>query len=116
MLAKTEKAARLLRTAEGRNRVGGSLRVGWNYNEYMFQRVSYQLSTTKLTGINDFSSLYVREQVGSTLLSQVSQTIALDHRNNAIDPSRGYYVSITSDLAGLGGTERFVRVGAGAGI
>ncbi len=96
--------------------IGGSLRVGWNYNEYMFQRVSYQLSTTKLTGINDFSSLYVREQVGSTLLSQVSQTIALDHRNNAIDPSRGYYVSITSDLAGLGGTERFVRVGAGAGI
>jgi outer membrane protein insertion porin family len=96
--------------------IGGSMRLGWNYNEYLFQRVSYLLSTTKLTGIAETASLYVREQVGSSLTSQVSQTIALDRRNNVIDPTRGYYVSASTDLAGLGGTERFVRLGLGAGI
>jgi outer membrane protein insertion porin family len=90
--------------------------VGWNYNEYLFQRLSYLLSTTKLTGIDPGTSLYVREQVGSTLTSQISQTLALDRRNNVIDPSRGFYVSFSTDLAGLGGDERYVRLGLGAGV
>ncbi|MDX2221418.1 MAG: outer membrane protein assembly factor BamA [Rhodospirillaceae bacterium] len=95
--------------------IGGSARFGFNYNEYLFQRFSYLISWTKLTGISSFSSQYVREQQGTAVASQVSQTIALDRRNNVIDPSRGYYVSLTTELAGLGGTEKFLRGGFGAG-
>jgi outer membrane protein insertion porin family len=96
--------------------VGGTVRLGWNYNEYLYQRMSYTLQTTKLTGIVNTASLYVREQVGSTVTSQVSQTIALDHRNNLIDPTGGYYLSLSTDLAGFGGSERYVRGGLGAGL
>ncbi|MCB2106747.1 MAG: outer membrane protein assembly factor BamA, partial [Rhodobacteraceae bacterium] len=95
--------------------LGGSLRFGFNYNEYLFQRFSYLLSWTKLTGISSFSSQYVREQQGTAVTSQISQTIALDRRNNVIDPSRGYYISLSTDLAGLGGTEKFIRGSIGAG-
>jgi outer membrane protein insertion porin family len=97
------------------NSYGGSARMGWNYNEYLFQRFSYTLSATKLTGVNASSSIYVQEQLGTAITSQVSQTIALDKRDNTIDPTHGYYVSLSTDLAGLGGSERFVRVGVGAG-
>jgi len=95
--------------------IGGALRFGFNYNEYMFQRFNYGLTFTKLTGISTFASQYVREQSGTAVTSQISQTIALDRRNNAIDPSRGFYISLTTDLAGLGGTEKYVRGGLGAG-
>ncbi len=92
------------------------MRLGWNYNEYLYQRFSYLLQSTKLSGISSFSSLYVREQVGSSITSQISQTIALDRRNNVIDPTKGFYVSLSTDLAGLGGSQRFVRGGLGAGV
>ena len=95
--------------------IGGSTRFGFNYNEYVFQRFNYLLSWTKLTGISTFASQYVREQSGTAVTSQVSQTIAVDRRNNVIEPTRGYYISLTTDLAGLGGTEKFVRGGLGAG-
>jgi outer membrane protein insertion porin family len=97
------------------NSYGGSVRLGWNYNEYLFQRFSYTLSATKLSGINSFSSIYVQEQLGTAITSQISQTLALDKRDNTIDPTHGFYVSLSTDLAGIGGSERYVRVGLGAG-
>ncbi len=89
--------------------VGGSLRLGFNYNEYMFQRLSYLLSWTRLETSNQFSSQFTREQEGTTTTSQVSHTFAIDRRNNVIDPTDGYFMSISNDLAGLGGTEKYVR-------
>jgi len=94
---------------------GGSLRLGFNYNEYIFQRVSYLLSATKLEGISRFASQFVREQQGTSITSQISQTFAIDRRDNVIDPTGGYFLSLSSDLAGLGGTEKFIRANFGAG-
>jgi outer membrane protein insertion porin family len=89
--------------------IGGSARLGFNYNEYMFQRLSYLLSWTRLEGVNQFSSQFTREQEGTTTTSQISQTFAIDRRNNVIEPTDGYFMSISNDLAGLGGTEKYVR-------
>ena len=36
------------------------------------------------------------------MTSQVSQVIAYDRRNNIIDPTDGYYLTLSTDLAGLG--------------
>jgi len=96
--------------------LGGSLRLGYNYNEYVFQRVSYLLSWTKLEGINQFASQFVQEQEGTTTTSQVSQTFAIDRRNNVIDPTDGYFFSFSNDLAGLGGTEKFLRSSVAVGL
>ena len=88
---------------------GGTLRLGFSYNEYMFQRLSYLYSWTRLEGINQFSSQYTKEQQGTSTTSQISQTFAIDRRNNIIDPSDGYFLSVSSDLAGLGGSEKYIR-------
>jgi outer membrane protein insertion porin family len=107
---------------------GATMRIGWNYNEYLFQRFSYQISETKLTVppngqlpsigglVNPTASLYVREQEGTSVTSLIEQTIALDRRDNVIQPHKGFYISVTTDLAGLGGTERYARAGLGAGL
>ena len=95
------------------NTYGGTLRLGFSYNEYMYQRFNYSLTATNLTGLNSFASQYIREQAGTTLTSQLSQVLVYDRRNNAIDPTEGFYVTMSTDLAGLGGSERFVRGGVG---
>ncbi len=96
------------------NNYGGALRLGYSYNEYLFQRFTYNLGATKLTGLDNASSIYVREQAGTTLTSQIGQVLAYDRRNNAIEPTSGYYITLSTDLAGMGGSERFVKGGAGA--
>ncbi len=94
--------------------LGSTLRLGFNYNEYMFQRLSYLISWTRLK--SDFvTSPFVEEQLGTTTTSQVSQTFAIDRRNNVIDPSDGYFISLSNDLAGLGGTEKYLRSNLAAG-
>ncbi len=88
--------------------LGSTLRLGFNYNEYMFQRLSYLISWTRLK--SDFvTSRFVQEQLGTTTTSQVSHTFAIDRRNNVIDPSDGYFISLSNDLAGLEGTEKYLR-------
>lgn len=98
------------------NTYGGTARLGYQYNEYLFQRFNYQFFVTRLTGLTSFSSQFVREQAGSAVTSQVSQVIAYDRRNNIIEPTNGYYLTLSTDLAGLGGSERYVRGGVGGAL
>jgi len=95
------------------NTYGSTARIGFQYNERLYQRFNYQAFVTKLTGLTNFSSQFVREQAGSAVTSQVSQVIAYDTRNNIILPTEGYYLTLSTDLAGLGGSERYVRGGVG---
>jgi outer membrane protein insertion porin family len=48
-------------------------------------------------------------QRGSYLTSLVGYSIRLDHRNDPINPSRGYYVDVSQDLAGVGGDVNYLR-------
>ncbi len=98
------------------NNYGATFRLGYQYNEYLYQRFSYQFSATKLTGLAQSVSQAIREQSGQALTSAVSQTITYDRRNNIIDPTRGFYVQMSTTLAGLGGTERFVNAGGGGAL
>ena len=98
------------------NTYGGTARIGFQYNEYLYQRFNYQAFLQSLSGLTNATSQYVREQAGSSFLSQVSQVTTFDRRNNIIEPTRGYFIAVNSDLAGLGGDQRFVRGGIGGAI
>lgn len=93
---------------------GGSSRIGFSYNEFLFQRFNYQLIWTSLRGLDNATSQFVIEQAGTAVTSQVSTTVVYDRRNSVIEPTSGFYVTLTGELAGLGGNERFVR-GSAAG-
>jgi outer membrane protein insertion porin family len=98
------------------NTYGGTVRAGFSYNEHLYQRFNYQAFLQSLSGLTTATSQYVREQAGSSFLSQISQVTTFDKRNNIIEPTRGYFIAVNSDLAGLGGDQRFVRGGLGGAI
>ena len=48
-------------------------------------------------------------QRGTFLTSLVGYGLRLDRRNDALNPTRGYYVALNQDFAGLGGDVKYVR-------
>ena len=55
------------------------------------------------------ASNFVLNQAGTTMLSQLSQVITLDHRDSRLYPHEGFVVELGNDFAGLGGDVRFIR-------
>ncbi|WP_376090717.1 outer membrane protein assembly factor BamA [Roseomonas sp. CCTCC AB2023176] len=90
-------------------RYGFAVRAGWEYNEYLRQSVSYTLANRNIFDVNTDASRYIQEQAGTTLLSQVGQTIIYDRRDSRLDPRDGYFIRLGTDVAGLGGDVNYVR-------
>lgn len=91
-------------------RYGTVLRAGYEFNERLRQSWSYSLVNRTVYDIQDDASRFIKEQRGSTLLSQIGQTIAYDVRDSRIEPREGYIIRLGTDLAGLGGDVNYIRV------
>ena len=90
-------------------KMGGSLRIGYTLARDLRQNLRYQLRRTEIRNVKAEASQFIREQEGKNTVSQVSQTLVLDKRDSRIDPTEGYFLSVATDLAGLGGDSKFLR-------
>ncbi|WBV42039.1 outer membrane protein assembly factor BamA [Pseudoroseomonas cervicalis] len=91
-------------------RAGFSLRAGYEFNERLRQSWAYTLSRRNVFNVREGASIYIEEQKGVTLLSQVGQTLTYDTRDSRLDPREGYVLRLGTDLAGLGGDVSYVRL------
>lgn len=94
---------------------GGDIRASYNYDEYLSHLWKYTLSQTKVGDIQTGASVYIQEEEGTTTLSSIGQTLLYDRRDSRIQPTSGYYLRFGTEIAGVGGTEDFVRLSSGAG-
>lgn len=85
------------------------LRAGYPLSEKLRQRVSYTLAQNKISNIFFGSSLFLQQQLGTTITSAVESQLLYDNRDSKIDPTTGYYFLWAAEFAGLGGDTRFVR-------
>jgi outer membrane protein insertion porin family len=90
-------------------RYGGSASLGYEISEHLRQSWTYALVQRTVYNVQAGASIYVQEQAGTTLLSQISQNLALDYRDSKLDPKSGYIVRFGADFAGLGGNVQYVR-------
>ena len=89
--------------------IGGALRFGWSYNEKVSENVKYTLRQDDIHKADSNASLYIKEQAGKTITSMVSHAISYDVRNSTVRPTEGYVLTLSNDLAGLGGDNKFLR-------
>ena len=94
-------------------RAGGALRLGYDFNEHLRQVWSYSIVNRNVYNVTSTSPLILNEK-GTTLLSQVSQTLSLDYRDSKLYPHKGWAIDIGADYAGLGGSVDFVRTNVAA--
>ncbi|MCX8132457.1 MAG: outer membrane protein assembly factor BamA [Roseococcus sp.] len=106
----------LLISGFNERRAGFSVRMGYEFNERLRQSWAYSLVNREVYNIQPGTSRFVTEQAGTTLLSQVSQTLVYDTRDNPIEARRGYVLRLGTDLAGLGGDVAYLRTRADAAL
>lgn len=95
--------------------VGASVSLSWKYTEELSHTVKYTLRRDKIMDVKEGASIYVKEQEGTTVTSMVSHTLFWDYLDNRYNPSEGYYVSFSNDLAGFGGDTRYLRTDVSTG-
>ena len=90
-------------------KAGGGLRLGYSLGPDLRQRLKYSFERTQIRNVDDQASIFIKEQEGNNTVSQVSHTTSYDQLDNRRQPSKGYAVSLTNDLAGFGGDARHLR-------
>ncbi len=96
-------------------RLGGSLRAGFDITDELRNVVRYTLENRDITDVDNDASLLVRSEEGATLRSGISNELTYDTRDSRFDPREGIISSIRTEFFGLGGDATFVRASASAG-
>jgi outer membrane protein insertion porin family len=89
--------------------VGFALRAGWAFTEHTRQSVRYTLRQSDIYNVQPFASSIVQRQAGSSLVSEISQTIGWDTRDARLNATKGWLLRNTLAYGGLGGDEYYVR-------
>lgn len=94
--------------------LGFALRTGWAYTEHTRQLLRYTLRQTEIYNVQPWASPLVQSQSGLSVVSEISETIAWDTRDQRLNPTKGWLARNTIAVGGLGGTEYYVRTTADA--
>ncbi|WP_338069530.1 outer membrane protein assembly factor BamA [Allostella humosa] len=94
---------------------GISLRSGFQLSEHLRQTVRYTLRQDEIKSVPSTASRFIKELEGSSIASIVGTTLTYDRRDSRMDPTDGYYVTLATDLAGLGGDRHFLKPKLSAG-
>jgi outer membrane protein insertion porin family len=90
-------------------RVGFVTRLGYEFSDHLRQSWAYSLVDRDVYNVATSASIYIQQENGNTLLSQLGQTLTLDYRDSVTDPKSGFVVRGGVDFAGIGGQAHFVR-------
>ena len=96
--------------------VGGGLRLGKEFADLVQVGLNYQLFRTDVSNVVDQASADLKAEQGRNTISELGTTVAVDFRDNRLDPAKGGYAFTSFDLAGgvIGGDKEFYRIQGGA--
>jgi outer membrane protein insertion porin family len=89
--------------------LGGTLRMGYQITESLRQTLKYTLRKDTIDNVQSTASQFIQEEAGTRNTSAVGQVLLYDKRDNRLDPSAGFFLQLSTDLAGLGGDVRYYR-------
>ena len=89
--------------------LGGAIRFGWEWAEFLRQSVKYTLSRDDIFDVESNASPGIKQQEGTTVSSIVGQEVSYDRLNNRFNPTDGYILRLRNDIAGLGGDVHYLR-------
>lgn len=97
--------------ANDETRVGGVLRLGKQFTDYVSGRTSYRREKIKIENFDDDVSADLLAEEGTNVVSVVSFSLSRDSRDNVFSPTKGLYVGGTTDVATklFDGDKEFVR-------
>jgi outer membrane protein insertion porin family len=94
-------------------RIGGTLRAGYDFRENVRQVWNYTLKREEITNVDSDASALVKDDEGTDVASNIGQTLRWDTRDARFDPREGHVVRLGTTVAGLGGDVRYLRTTLG---
>jgi outer membrane protein insertion porin family len=88
---------------------GFALRMGYPLSENLRQTLRYRLNYRQISDVEDDASRFIKEQEGNTLSSAVQQTLSYDRLDSRINPTDGYRITLSNEIAGLGGDVHYFK-------
>ena len=82
---------------------GARLRLGYVLAEDLRQSVRYTFKRDEITNVDNGASVFIRNEESTNFVSVIGQELSYDRRNSRIEPTDGYIVRLSTDVAGLGG-------------
>lgn len=96
--------------------LGGILRMSYPVTDNLRQTLFYTLQSVTVEDVDPTASVFVQEQEGTAITSALGEQLDYDRRNDPINPTSGYLLQHGTDLAGFGGTEKYLRNRVGASV
>tara|TARA_R110000868_G_scaffold282927_2_gene543276 strand:- start:6289 stop:8616 length:2328 start_codon:yes stop_codon:yes gene_type:complete len=85
-------------------RKGFDIRVGYPIFDYTRLFLTYKLEDTQISALEDPT---IDPAVENGVASSVRTTLLRDKRNNTFEPTDGYYLSASTEYAGVGGDKKW---------
>lgn len=101
---------------------GFGLRAGFPLTEFWSMGLRYNFSVTDISLASSFfgdtnndgvqeclASVFICSALGSRTTSAIGYSVAYDTLNNRLRPSQGQRFTVSQDIAGLGGSDKYLR-------
>ena len=85
------------------------MRLKYPITDRLSQSWRYGFNRTRISDVESDASPFIVAESGARVVSEISHGLVYDRRDNIIDPSKGYILRLTHDLAGLGGPTKHLR-------
>ncbi len=91
---------------------GGDLRLGKEFTEYDKGLLMYKLEEVEISNIPNNASRALQDELGTNVTSSMALTLTHDQRDNIYNPTSGFLVSGTGEIAGgpFGGDKDFTKL------
>ncbi len=91
------------------NSLGGDLRLSHPFLEFWRWHLSYRLTQDNISDVSSVASDVLRRASGETVTSLIGGAVTWDTRDNVFVPSKGGRLNLATDVAGVGGDNRFLK-------
>jgi len=91
-------------------KTGGDAKVGFPVAPDLRAFFIYRYELQEIADVSPYATTQLRSEEGTSTLSSLFASLKYDKTDYSPDPSRGGVSEISTEFAGLGGTERFARM------
>ena len=89
--------------------LGGGLRLSHPFLEFSRAHLTYRLSRDEISDVSNLASTVLTSEEGTTVTSLIGGAVTRDTRDNVFATTKGGLLSLATDVAGLGGDNRFLK-------
>ncbi|MEP4886514.1 MAG: outer membrane protein assembly factor BamA [Alphaproteobacteria bacterium] len=97
------------RSSFEQSEAGFGLRAGYQMTEHLRHTARYRFTRDSIDDIEADASEVVKSQEGTFTTSSIENDFFYDALDSKFEPTDGYSLSYGVDLAGFGGSEKFIR-------